>query len=439
MPELRLPPHSEEAEACVIGAILIDKDAIVEVAEFLRPEHFYKRANQLVYEACLELYEQRNPIDLVTIKDRLKKQKSLTDIGGSTYLTSIVDQVPTSANIEHYAHIVKDSYTKRELIAAAGRIASSAFDESQEASGVLDEAEQAVFSLSQKHLKQVFQPVKSILAESFDRLDELHKSAGGLRGVPSGFRDLDDTLAGMQPSNLIILAARPGIGKTAFALNIAQHVSVKDNIPVGFFSLEMSKEELVDRLLVRQANVDAWKLKTGRLDEDDFGKLSMAMGELAEAPFYIDDTPAMTVLEMRTKARRLMAEHGLKLIVCDYLQLVHCARNRESRVQEVSEISQGLKNLARELKVPVLAISQLSRDVEKRGTRRPQLADLRESGAIEQDADVVMFLWRESDDDLENVELEIAKHRNGPLRRIKLRFKGDRISFYGVEGKRENN
>jgi len=437
MPEVRIPPHSEEAESCVLGALLIDKDAIVSVAEFLRPEHFYNQANVSIYRACLDLYEERKPIDIITLKEKLKAQKNLTKIGGFAYLTSLVNSVPTAAHVEQYGRIVKDNYTKRELIASASKITESAFDEGQEAADVLDQAEQSIFGLSQKHLKQVFIPVKDALAESFDRLDELHKQAGGLRGVPTGFKDLDNTLAGMQNSNLLILAARPGIGKTALCLNIAQYATVKEALPVGFFSLEMSKEELVDRLLVVQADIDAWKLKTGRLDEEDFSRLSEAMGILAEAPLYIDDTPALSVLEMRTKARRLMSEKGLRLLVVDYLQLMRSTRRWENRVQEVSEISQGLKNLARELKIPVLAVSQLSREVEKRGSRRPQLADLRESGAIEQDSDVVMFLWREDEEDMENVELEVAKHRNGPLRRLKLRFRGDRIRFYGMETRRE--
>lgn len=438
MPETKIPPHSEEAEVCVLGSILIDKDAIVTVAEFLRPEHFYQPPNQLIYRALLDLYEERKPIDIVTLKEKLKTQKSFVKIGGASYLTSLVNSVPTSAHVEEYGRIIKDGYTKRELITSAGKITDWAFDDGNQASEVLDKAEQSIFALSQKHLRQVFIPMKDLLAESFDRLDELHKTAGGLRGVPTGFKDLDDTLAGMQNSNLLILAARPGIGKTAMALNIAQYVTVKANLPVGFFSLEMSKEELGDRLLVAQADIDAWRMKTGRLNEEDFGKLSEAMGVLAEAPLYIDDTPALSVLEMRTKARRLMSEKGLRLLVVDYLQLARSTRQWDSRNQEVSEISQGLKNLARELKVPVLAISQLSREVEKRSTRRPQLADLRESGAIEQDADVVMFLWREGgEDDMENIELEVAKHRNGPLRRLKFRFRGDRIRFYGVETKRE--
>lgn len=435
--EIHIPPHSDEAEVCVLGAILIDKDAIATVAEFLRPEHFYKEINRLIYKAIVQLYEEREPIDIITLKQRLKKDKSLTKIGGSAYLTSLVNAVPTAAHVEQYGRMVKDDYTKRELISAASQIAEAAFDEGGDATAVLDKAEELIFALSQRHLRQVFLPVKEALAESFDRLDELHKKAGGLRGVPTGFKDIDNTLAGLQASNLVILASRPGIGKTALSLNIAQHVSVKEKLPVGFFSLEMSKEELVDRLLVAQADIDAWRLKTGRLDEEDFTKLSEAMGILAEAPLFIDDTPALSILEMRTKARRLMAEHGLQLIIVDYLQLMRSLARRESRVQEVSEISQGLKNLARELKVPVFAVSQLSRAVEQRGSPRPQLADLRESGAIEQDADVVMFIWREDPEDTESVELEVAKHRNGPLRRMKLRFRGDRIRFYGMETKRE--
>ncbi|MFH1840569.1 MAG: replicative DNA helicase [Candidatus Shapirobacteria bacterium] len=433
MAEIKIPPHSDEAEACTLGAILIDKDAITTVAEFLRPEHFYTDANGLVYQSLLELYEDRQPIDLVTLKEKLKKNKTTSAVGGSVYLTGLVSRVPTAAHVEEYARIVKDNYTKRELISAAGKIAQAGFDEGQEAAKVLDKAEQLIFSLSQKHLRQVFTPVKQILAESFDRLDELHKRGSGLRGVATGFKDLDAALAGMQDSNLLILAARPGIGKTAFALGLAQHVGVKEKLSVGIFSLEMSKEELMDRLLVAQADIDAWKLKTGRLDPDDFTRLSEAMGELAEAPIYIDDTPGASVLEMRTKARRLMAEHGLKLIVVDYLQLIQAAKSHENRVQEVSEISMGLKNLARELKVPILCCSQLSRLVEQRGKKRPQLSDLRESGSIEQDADVVMFLWRENEEALEEVELEIAKHRNGPLRRFKVFFRGDRIKFYGME------
>jgi len=378
MPEVKIPPHNEEAETSILGAILIDKDAVVAVAEFLRPEHFYNPNHSSIYEVLLELYEERQPIDIITLKEKLKSKKLLAKVGGVGYLTELVNAVPTSAHVEQYAKIVKDNYTKRELISSATKIAEEAFGEEEQAAEILDKAEQSIFSLSQKHLRQVFIPVKDALAESFDRLDELHKQVGSLRGVPTGFKDLDNTLAGMQNSNLLILAARPGVGKSALALNIAQSVTVKEGLPVGIFSLEMSKEELVDRLLVSQADIDAWRLKTGRLDEEDFTKLSEAMGILAEAPLYIDDTPALSILEMRTKARRLLAEHNLRLLIVDYLQLMRSTRERESRVWEVSEISQGLKNLARELKIPVLAISQLSRAVEQRGRKRPQLADLRE-------------------------------------------------------------
>lgn len=434
--QVRIPPHSIDAEECVLGALLLDRDAVIAVAEFLDSEDFYDERHKEIFLCALELYEERVPVDVLTIAEKLKKRKVLKKVGGVSYLAELANKVPTAAHVEHYGRIVKDAATKRSLMRAASTLLDLSLDEGLAASELLDKAESHVFSITQKHLARAFTPVKDALAESFDRLDELHKKAEGLRGVPTGFRDLDDTLAGLQRSNLIILAARPGIGKTSLALNIAQSLAVKYKLAVGFFSLEMSKEELVDRLLVAQADIDAWKLKTGRLSEEDFTKLSNAMGELAEAPLYIDDTPALSILEMRTKARRLQVEVGVELLIVDYLQLAR-SRQLENRVQEVSEISQGLKNLARELKTPVLAVSQLSRAVEQRGRKRPQLADLRESGSIEQDADVVMFLWREDEEDIENVSLDIAKHRNGPLRSIKLRFRGDRIRFYGREMKRE--
>ena len=432
-----MPPHSIEAEKSVLGAVLLDRDAVVAVAEFLRPEHFYEEKHRNIFEVVIDLYQGREPVDVVSVAEGLKKKKFLTAVGGQKYLSELVNGVPTAAHAEHYGQLVRDNYTKRQLISAAAAINDMAFDAGGDVKQILDTAEQKVFSLAQQHLKQIFVPVKDILTESFDRLDELHKTAGGLRGVPTGYEDLDNTLAGMQDSNLLILAARPGVGKTALALNIAQNVAFKYKLPVGFFSLEMSREELMDRLLVAQAEIDAWKMKTGKLDEDEFTRLSSAFGELYETPLFIDDTPGASILEMRTKARRLQVEHGLKLIIVDYLQLARPVRNLDNRVQEVSEISQGLKNLARELKVPVLALSQLSRQVESRGIKRPQLADLRESGAIEQDACIDMFMWRKNDEDLENMTLDIAKHRNGPLRSIKLRFRGDRIKFYGVEGKRK--
>lgn len=431
----RIPPHSQEAEESVLGALLLDKDAIIAIAEFLSSEDFYDERHKEIFNCAIDLYEARTPIDVLTISERLKKRKALKKIGGVSYLVDLANRVPTAAHVEHYGKIVKDAATKRSLMKAASTLVELSLDDALAADELLDQAESKVFALTQHHLTKAFTSVRDALAASFDRLDELHKQGEGLRGVPTGFKDLDNTLAGMQKSNLLILAARPGMGKTSLALNIAQSLAVTYKKPVGLFSLEMSKEELVDRLLVAQADIDAWKLKTGKLSEDDFTKLSNAMGVLAEAPIYIDDTPGMSILEMRTKARRLQVEHGVDLIIVDYLQLAH-SRNLENRVQEVSEISQGLKNLARELKIPVLALSQLSRAVENRNEKKPQLADLRESGSIEQDADVVMFIWREDDEHRENVFLDIAKHRNGPLASVPLYFKGDRIKFYSADSKR---
>lgn len=433
----KVPPQNIEAEQSLLGALLIDKDAIVKIGELLRADHFYRfEQHGQIYNAILELYEQREPIDLITVTDKLKQHSALDKVGGSAYLTELVNMVPTSAHIESYAKIIKDHAVRRQLIANSTKFIESAYDEAIDINEIIETSESAIFSISQDHIKRDFVHIRDILTASFDRLDELQKNSGKLRGVPSGFRDLDSKLAGMQDSNLIILAARPGVGKTSFMLNIAQHAAVKQNLPVAIFSLEMSQEELVDRLLVAQADIDAWKLKTGRLDDKDLEKLSSAMGQLAEAPLYIDDTPGSSLSEIRTKARRLQSENGLKLIIVDYLQLI-AGRNIENRVQVVSEISQGLKNLARELKVPVLAASQLSRAVESRTSKKPQLSDLRESGAIEQDADVVMFLYRDDNENQEQVKLDIQKHRNGSTGEIDLIFRGDRTKFYGMEKTRQ--
>lgn len=435
MVDVKTPPQNTEVEETLIGALLLDRDAVIQVAELLVPNDFYNSSCASIYDAILTLYEDRAAIDVVTVTNELKKRKTLKHIGGSSYLAELAANVPTSAHVVQYGKIIKDLAVKRQLIHLSAELSELAFDEGKATDLILDTAEQRIFSLSQKFMDKSFTSLKDVLRESFDRLDELHKNSGGLRGVPTGFADLDECLAGMQKSNMIVLAARPGVGKTAFSLTIARNVAVEKKMSVGYFSLEMSKEEMVDRLLVQQADIDAWKLKTGRLSEDDFMKLSEAMGVLAEAPLYFDDTPGQTILEIRTKARRLMSDRGLDLIIVDYLQLMH-GRTTDNRVQEVSEISQGLKNLARELKVPVLALSQLSRAVESRGTKQPQLSDLRESGSIEQDSDVVMFLYREEDEAPEHVKLNISKHRNGPLRQIDLYFKGDRIKFYGMEQKR---
>lgn len=387
----------------------------------------------------LSLFEKHQPVDVVTLTAELKQVGDLKKVGGTAYLSDLINTVPTSAYVEHYARIVKSNFIKRKLITTSSRLVERAFDEKGDVKKLLDQAESEIFSLSQAYLHQDFIQLKDILAESFERLEEFSKKGSGLRGIATGYKDLDNKLAGMQDSNLLILAARPGIGKTTLAANIALHVALKEKTPVGIFSLEMSKEELVDRLLVGQADIDAWRLKTCRLSDDDFSKLTEAMGELSEATIYIDDTPGSSILEMRTKARKLKIEKGLRFLIVDYLQLADSGRRFDNRVQEVSFISQNLKNLARELKIPVLAISQLSRAVEHRGEKKPQLADLRESGAIEQDADVVMFLYheQESEDLLDKnkrlIKLYIAKHRNGPTGEIDLMFRADRVRFYGVE------
>lgn len=431
----KVPPHDLEAEKSVLAAILIDKDAIIKVSEILKPESFYSNANQAIFEAMLELYDKRMAIDVITLKDQLTKNKKIRTAGGVSGISQLSNLLSTAANVENYASMVKEKYVKRELIALSNEVGNLAFDESKEVNEILDSAEQQVMAISQTHARRDFFPIKQTLVESFDRLDELQKSGGELRGLPTGFADLDRMTAGLQKSNLVILAARPGTGKTAFAVNIAQYATVIAKKRVGIFSLEMSREELVDRLLVGQADIDAWKLKTGRLSQEDFLKISDAMGVLAESKLFIDDTPGLSIYEMRTKARRLMMEQNIDLLIVDYLQLAH-GQNRENRVQEVGEISQGLKNIARELKIPVLALAQLSRAVEQRGEKAPQLSDLRESGSIEQDADVVMFLYRKDDDLRESVTLRIAKHRNGGLGDIELYFRGDRVKFFGMENRK---
>jgi len=436
MASVKILPQNEEAESSVLGAILIDKDAIGTVSQIISAKDFYSDINGIIFDAMLSLYEERKPIDILTLTAKLKKNKIKVE---SAYLAGLVDNVPTAANVEHYANIIKEASTKRSLIKIGTEMAELGFSDEKEVADLIDKAESSIFSISQGFASKTFIPIKEALAGSFDRIDELHRKGKGLRGIATGFTDLDEILSGMQQSNLLILAARPGQGKTAMIVNIAQNVAVNDKTPVGIFSLEMSQEELVDRFLVGQADVDAWRLKTGRLSEGDFTKLSQAMGELADAPIYIDDTPGITISEMRTKARRLQMEHNIEFLIVDYLQLADSGRRYDNRVQEVSIISQSLKRLARELKIPVLAVSQLSRAVEHRGERKPQLADLRESGAIEQDADVVMFIYRPEAEmaNIMQTKLLIAKHRNGPVGEIDLLFRGDRIKFYNMDKKRE--
>lgn len=440
----KIPPQNVEAERSVLGAILLDKDAVIQVSDILQPEDFYKEDHQEIYEAILELFEKRSPVDLVTLTDQMEKKKKLKNIGGASYLTELVNGVPSSAHASHYAEIVHNRAVLRRLIRAADSINQLGYAEEQDLDSILDKAEQELFAVSQKFLRQYFVPLKSVLTETFDRIDELHKHKGQIRGVATGFKDLDNILAGLQSSDLVILAARPSIGKTALALNIAQYAATKSKTSVGIFSLEQSKEQLVDRMICAEAGVDSWKLRTGNLSDNDFPKIGYAMSALSEASIYIDDSPLVNVMEIRTKARRLQAEKGLGLIVVDYLQLMQGRQNSHdsNRVQEISEISRGLKGLARELNVPVLALSQLSRAVEQRPGHIPQLADLRESGSIEQDADVVMFLYREDyydpDTERKNIaDLFIKKHRNGPVGQIELYFIAEQTRFRSIEKKRE--
>lgn len=427
-----VPPQDLDAEKSVLGAVLVDKDSIVSIVEFLKAKHFYLQAHANIYQAIVDLYEKREPADLITLPRQMKKNKTLEESGGVTYLTELVNFVSTSANVEAYARIIRDLAIKRYLISASAKISEIAYEEG-EVEEILDKAEATLFDVSQDRVHQDFVAIGKVLEVTFERLDELSKTRGSLRGVPTGLRTLDKMLSGLRKEELIILAARPSVGKSSLAINIAQYASVTKNIGVAYFSLEMGRESIVDRMISAQGDIDNWRIATGNLEAGDFEKYSIAAGELAEAPMYIDDTPGISVLEMRTKARRLQKEHEVGLIVVDYLQLVR-GRNLVSRVQEVSEISQALKNLARELKVPVLALSQLSRAVEQRGgDKKPQLSDLRDSGSIEQDADVVMFLYRPDEENRENLILSIAKHRNGPTGELSLYFRGERTRFFETE------
>lgn len=433
----RLPPQNIEAEKSVLGALMLDKDAMIKIADQLSGQDFYVDKHQAIYQAMQELYEAREPIDMLTLTDKLEGKERLKEIGGSSYLTSLVNAVPSAANILHYAKIVRGKATLRRLIQIGQRITEDGYREDDDIEKTLDKSEQRLFAVSQKYLKQNFIPIQDILTETFDRIDELHKDKGKLRGVPSGFKDLDNLLAGLQQSDLVVLAARPSMGKTSLALDIARQVAVQSKVPIGVFSLEMSKEQLVDRLLCAQANVDLWRMRTGKVSEDEFPRIGEAMGVLAEAPIFIDDSATCNIMEIRTKARRLQIEHKVGLLIIDYLQLME-GRTTENRVQEVSEISRNLKAIARELNIPVLALSQLSRAVESRTPAIPQLSDLRESGSIEQDADVVMFIYREEmykreTDRAHIADIFIKKHRNGPTGQIELYFDENRASFRNLD------
>jgi len=434
MPDAKLPPQDLEAETSLLGAVLIDTEAIYKVADIVNEDHFYSREHQLIFKAMRQLYEQNKPIDVVTLSDQLKRNKDLKKVGGSAKLAEISNESITSANIVTYANIVKDAATRRRLIALSAQMGDQSFDSGITVQDLMDQVEQEIFSVSMSREGQKFVHIKDTLEESFNRIEQIQRSGAAFQGLPTGLTGVDNILSGMLPSNLIILAARPATGKTAFALNIASNLAIKHKKKVAFFSLEMSKEELVDRLIVNQADVDAFKLKTGRLTTDfDIPKISEAMGVLAEADIFIDDSPGLSIFDMRTQARRLMMQQHIDILIVDYLQLAH-GRTKDNRVQEVSEISQGLKNIARELKIPVIALSQLSRQVENRGGDKvPQLSDLRESGSIEQDADVVIFLYRKNEDVRDIVDVKIAKHRNGPVGNVSVAFIGNKMRFADLD------
>ncbi len=441
LPE-KLPPQNIEAEQSLLGCLMLDKNAIVKVVDFLEPRDFYRKSHQEIYQVCRELFEKGEPIDLLSLSSRLKEKKKLEEVGGNSYLTELVNLVPTASHIFNYAKIVQRKRILRDLIDSSYEIGILGYNETEDPDILLDQAEKRIFSIAQKSLSQNFLPVKETLEEAFERIDRLSKYQEGIRGMPTGFTALDNVLAGFQKSDLIILASRPSFGKSAMALNIASHIAINEKKTVGIFSLEMSRDQVVDRLISGAANVDLWRLRTGKLsgegDDNDFSRIRQALGVLSEAPIYIDDTVYSNTLQMRAMARRLQAEHGLELIVIDYLQLIEPRNPNDPIVRQITDISKSLKGLARELNIPVLALSQLSRAVEQRSPQKPRLADLRESGSLEQDSDVVLFIYREDryrpETSRKNIaDIIIAKHRNGPVGSVELYFDDRRVSFRNLE------
>ena len=436
MAENRMPPQNIEAEKAVLGAMLIKKDAIIEVQEILRPEDFYREAHKVAYEAMLKLTDNEEAVDIVTLTEELRKEEQLERVGGVRFVTDIANTVPTAANISYHAKIVKEKAELRRLIDAATAIAAAAYEDTDEVANIMDEAEKRILAVAAGQSNDGFEPMKAILLRTFDRINDLYESKGNITGISTGFKDLDHITSGLQPSDLVLVAARPSMGKTAFTLNMASYIGLHNLGTVAFFSLEMSKEQLMQRMLCSEGGIDAQRLRTGQLEDEEWTRLVETANRLNSAPIYIDDTAGITVMEMRSKARRLKAEHGLSVIFIDYLQLMQgrASKNSDNRQQEISEISRSLKALARELSVPVIALSQLSRSVESRQVKRPMLSDLRESGSLEQDADIVMFLYREDyydkDTEAKNVtEVIIAKHRNGPVDTIKLFFQKEFTKF----------
>ncbi|MFM1653513.1 replicative DNA helicase [Brevibacillus sp. B_LB10_24] len=434
----RVPPQNLEAEQSVLGAVFLAREALITAVEILRPEDFYKTAHQRVFKTMLDLYEKGEPVDLVTVTAELQDHKLLEEIGGVSYLTDLARSVPTAANIEYYARIVEEKALLRRLIRTATKIANDGYSREDEVGEIIADAERYILELGQNRNSGGFTSIRDVLMETYERIELLSQRRGEVTGIPSGYPDLDKMTSGFQRSDLIILAARPSVGKTAFALNVAQNVAARAGETVAIFSLEMAASQLVQRMICAEGNLDASKMRTGWLEEDDWQKLTMAIGTLAKAPIYIDDTPGVTVQDIRAKCRRLQAERGLGMILIDYLQLIHGRGRGENRQQEVSEISRTLKGIARELNVPVIALSQLSRSVEQRQDKRPMMSDIRESGSIEQDADIVAFLYRDDyyDRETENknvIEIIIAKQRNGPTGTVELAFLKEYNKFVSLD------
>lgn len=440
--EQRIPPQNVEAEQAVLGAMLLSHDAVIVAMEKLQSQDFYRDVHRIIFEAMEHLHRENKEIDVITLPDELKRMKKLDDVGGLEYVLNLPNLVGSAANIEYYANIVAEKALARNLISTCTELTTEAYDGQKETEALLDDAERRILQLSDTKNRGDFASVGAVVEVTLDKITKLYENKAGLTGLPTGFRDLDRMTSGLQPSDLILVAARPSMGKTAFTLNIAQNVGIRQHKTVAFFSLEMSQEQLVQRLLCQIAHIDSQKLRTGQLNSDEeWTRLTDACDKLYESPIYIDDTPGISVAEMRSKARRLKSEHGLDLIIVDYLQLMQ-GRNAESRQQEISEISRSLKALARELKVPLIALSQLSRSVESRQDKRPMLSDLRESGALEQDADIVSFLYREDyyDKETENqhiTEVILAKHRNGPVGSVKLYFKNEFTLFLNLDTQHE--
>lgn len=434
----RVPPQSLEAEQSTLGSMLIDRDAVAKAMEYVTADDFYREAHRLIFTGICNLFERGEPVDIITLTEELRGRGQLDNAGGVAYLTTLMNIVPTSANIEYYARIVGRKSVLRHLISAATKIVAMGYEDVEDPDPIVDTAEQLIFNVGQRRHVQNFYPIKDIIRDSFDQIDKQYHEKGASGGVPTGFSELDRMTSGFHPSDLIIIAARPAMGKTSFALNIACNVARDSKQPVAVFSLEMSKEQLVHRLLCSEAMVDSYRLRTGYLSDDDWPKLARAIGRLSEMPIYIDDTSAISVLEMRAKARRLKAEQGLGMIVIDFLQLARGNQRTDNRVQEISEIVRSLKSLARELNIPVVALSQLSRAVEKRDEKTPMLSDLRESGELEQTADLVLFIYREDyynrEDEPTNIaRITLAKHRHGPVGELNLCFRAEYTKFENLE------